>query len=74
MLIVVSECPFGLGENQTLFDMLSAAESPADALARADLEEYKLGVQQATRIAAILQRGEIWVVTSLRKTMYGPCS
>ena len=52
VLIVVSECPFGLGENQTLFDMLAAAESPAEALERANLEEYRLGVQQATRIAS----------------------
>ena len=66
VLIVVSECPFGLGENQTLFDMLAAAESPSDALARADLEEYKLRVQQATRIASILERAQIWAVTSLR--------
>jgi nickel-dependent lactate racemase len=66
VLIVVSECPFGLGENQTLFDMLSASESPGDALARINVEEYKLGVQQAARIAAILERGEIWAVTSLR--------
>jgi nickel-dependent lactate racemase len=65
VLIVVSECPFGLGENQTLFDMLAAAESPSDALSRADLEEYKLGVQQATRIASILERGQIWTVSSL---------
>jgi lactate racemase len=67
VLIVVSECPFGLGENQTLFDMLSAAGSPSDALRRADLEEYKLGVQQATRVAAILERGEIWAVTTLKQ-------
>ena len=66
VLIVVSECPFGLGENQTLFDMLAAAESPMDALVRADVEEYKLGVQQAARIASILQRAEIWVVSSLK--------
>jgi nickel-dependent lactate racemase len=66
VLIVVSECPFGLGENQTLFDMLAAAGSPAEAIARANLEEYRLGVQQATRIASILQRAEIWAVTSLK--------
>jgi nickel-dependent lactate racemase len=66
VLIVVSECPFGLGENQTLFDMLAAAESPSDALVRANLEAYRLGVQQATRIASILERGEIWVVSTLR--------
>ena len=65
VLIVVSECPFGLGENQTLYDMLAAAESPSAALARADQEEYRLGVQQATRIAGILQRADIYVVTSL---------
>jgi nickel-dependent lactate racemase len=66
VLIVVSECPFGLGENQTLFDMLAAADSPAQALERADLEEYKLGVQQAARIASILERAEIWMVSSLK--------
>lgn len=65
VLIVVSECPFGLGENQTLFDMLAAADSPAHALERAGCEEYILGVQQATRIAAILERADIWVVSSL---------
>lgn len=65
VLIVVSECPFGLGENQTLYDMLAAAGSPAQALERADQEEYRLGMQQATRIAGILQRAGIWAVTSL---------
>ena len=65
VLIVVSECPFGLGENQTLYDMLSEAASPRDALERVNLEEYRLGVQQPTRVAAILQRSELWAVTSL---------
>ncbi len=65
ILIVVSECPFGLGENQTLYDMLAAARSPAEALQRADQEEYRLGVQQATRISGLLQRADIWAVTSL---------
>lgn len=66
ILIVVSECPFGLGENQTLFDLLSDAESPSAAIARIDLEEYRLGVQQAARIASILERAAIWTVTTLR--------
>lgn len=66
VLIVVSECPFGLGENQTLFDMLGAADWPADALERIDSEEYKLGVHQAARIASILERAEIWMVSSLK--------
>jgi lactate racemase len=65
VLIVVSECPFGLGENQTLYDLLAEAESPAAALERADQEEYRLGVQQVTRVAGILQRAAIWAVTSL---------
>jgi nickel-dependent lactate racemase len=66
VLIVVSECTFGLGENQTLFDMLSAAESPQAAIKQANLEEYRLGVQQATRIASILERAAIWTVSTLR--------
>jgi lactate racemase len=65
ILIVVSECPFGLGENQTLYDMLAASETPEQALQRADQEEYRLGVQQATRVAGVLQRADIWAVTSL---------
>jgi nickel-dependent lactate racemase len=66
VLIVVSECPHGLGENQTLFDLLAAADSPAAALERTGRTEYKLGVQQATRIASILQKADLWVVSSLR--------
>jgi nickel-dependent lactate racemase len=66
VLIVVSECPYGFGENQTLYDMLEAADSPADALARADQHEYKLGEQQATRVASILEKADIWVVSSLK--------
>jgi len=45
--------------------MLAEAESPAAALERADQEDYRLGVQQATRVASALQRAEIWAVTSL---------
>jgi nickel-dependent lactate racemase len=66
VLIVVSECPHGLGENQTLFDLLAAADSPAAALERTGRTEYKLGVQQATRIASILEKADLWVVSSLR--------
>jgi nickel-dependent lactate racemase len=66
VLIVVSECPYGLGENQTLFDMLAAADSPSRALKRANRGEYELGAQQAARVASILERAEIWVVSSLR--------
>ena len=67
ILILVSECPFGLGENQTLYDMLSAAESAADAFARANDQEYKLGIHQVARVSSLLEWGEIWAVTSLAK-------
>jgi nickel-dependent lactate racemase len=63
---VVSECTLGLGENQTLFDMLAAAGSPAEACLRAQQEEYRLGMHQVARVASILERAEIWAVTSLR--------
>jgi nickel-dependent lactate racemase len=66
VLIVVSECPFGLGENQTLFDKLAVAHSPAQALEQANLEEYRLGVQQVARVASVLAQAEIWVVSSLK--------
>ena len=65
ILIVVSDCPQGLGENQTLYDMLAAADSPEEALERAGGEEYVLGVQQAVRVAGILKRADVWVVSSL---------
>lgn len=65
ILIVVSECPYGLGENQTLYDLLAAASSPDDALRRVDVEEYRLGVQQVARIASILGKVHIWTVTTL---------
>lgn len=65
VLIVVSQCPFGLGENQTLFDMLAAASSPAQAIEQARRQEYKLGMQQAVRIASILEKAQIWVVSLL---------
>jgi nickel-dependent lactate racemase len=65
VLIIVSECPFGLGENQTLYDTLTAAASPEDALERLAGQEYRLGLHQPARVARILQRAEIWVVSSL---------
>ncbi|MBC7294366.1 MAG: nickel-dependent lactate racemase [Thermoleophilia bacterium] len=64
ILIVVSRCPFGIGHNRTFFDVLSAGSSPDEVIARAG-EEYQLGLHQATRIASILKRAEIWAVTNL---------
>jgi len=71
ILIVVSECRYGLGENQTVFDTLAAVDSPAAALAEVGLQEYELGVQQATRIASILEKMDIWVVSALEDEEMG---
>ncbi len=65
ILIVVSRCPDGLGHNRVLYDKLSAACSPAEALARLGREEYSLGLQQPARMASILERIRVWAVTSL---------
>jgi nickel-dependent lactate racemase len=65
VLIVVSECPNGLGDNTTLVDLLAAADSPDQVLEDATRMEYRLGLQQATGIARVLRQGEIWIVTSL---------
>ena len=65
ILIVVSECPHGLGDNTTLVDLLAAADSPDQVLDDATRSEYKLGLQQATGIARVLQQGDIWIVSSL---------
>ncbi len=65
ILIVVSECPHGLGDNTTLVDLLAAADSPDQVLQDATRSEYRLGLQQATGIARVLQQGDIWIVTSL---------
>jgi len=66
ILIVVSECPNGLGDNTTLVDLLAAADSPDQVLDDATRTEYRLGLQQATGIARVLQQAEIWIVSSLR--------
>ncbi len=78
ILIVVSECPFGLGHNRILFERLSAAASPADALVHMTKEQYSLGLQQPARMASILERIQVWVVTSLddrvvRSMFMTPC-
>lgn len=65
ILIVVSECPFGLGKNRTLYDTLAAVSSPGEALERLSRQEYRLGLHQPARVARILQRAEIWLVSSL---------
>jgi lactate racemase len=65
VLVVVSECPDGLGDNVTFYDVLSAATSPDQVLDEAERNEYQLGLQQATGMAAILRTSAIYVVSSL---------
>ena len=66
VLIVVSECPFGLGENQTLFDMLAAAEfagrRPWSAPTR---RSTGWECSRPPASPRILQRADIWTVTAL---------
>jgi nickel-dependent lactate racemase len=71
ILIVVSECRYGLGENQTVFDTLAAVDSPRRALGEVGARAYELGVQQATRIASILEKVDIWVVSALEDEEVG---
>jgi nickel-dependent lactate racemase len=71
ILVVVSECPFGLGENPILHDTLAGADSPAQVVEQAALEEYKLGGEQANRVASILEKVDIWVVSALEDQEVG---
>jgi lactate racemase len=65
ILIIVSECPFGLGDNPTFFNILSSAGTPEQVLSDAERDEYRLGLQQATGIAGVLKRSDVWAVTAL---------
>ena len=66
VLIVVSECPFGLGENQTLFDMLAAADSPARRSSAPTWRSTSWACSRPLASQPSCERAEIWVVTSLR--------
>lgn len=64
ILIVVSECRFGLGENRVLYERLAASSCPSGVRSQSQ-QEYCLGFQQPARIASILERIQVWVVSAL---------
>ncbi len=63
ILILVAKCRHGLGE-ESFANLLGAASSPADALARID-HEYVLGYHKAAKMAEIGLWAQTWGVTDL---------
>jgi nickel-dependent lactate racemase len=63
VIIVVSKCRDGVGEDQFL-QLLCKAENPKEVLETLDAE-YKLGYHKAAKMAQVGIRSEIWGVTDL---------
>jgi len=63
VIIVVSKCRDGVGEDQFL-ELLGRADTPKEILNILD-EEYKLGYHKAAKMAQIGIRAEMWAVTGL---------
>jgi nickel-dependent lactate racemase len=64
ILILVSECTSGIGE-ETYFNLLSSSETPQVALQSIE-QGYKLGYHKAAKMAEIATWAEIWGVTGLQ--------
>jgi nickel-dependent lactate racemase len=63
VIIVVSKCRDGIGEDQFL-ELLCKADTPKEILDILDVE-YKLGYHKAAKMAQIGIRAEMWGVTDL---------
>lgn len=63
ILILVAKCRHGLGPD-SFSDLLSSADSPANALARIE-DKYVLGYHKAAKMAEIGLWAETWGVTDL---------
>ncbi len=63
ILILVAQCRDGIGE-QTFFDLLASASSPAEALQQID-HHYVLGYHKAAKMAEVGQWAQMWAVTDL---------
>ena len=75
VIIVVSKCRDGVGEDQFL-QLLCKAENPKEVLEILD-SEYKLGYHKAAKMAQVGIRAEIWGVTdinyeTMKKAMIKP--
>jgi lactate racemase len=67
ILILVAKCRHGLGE-ESFANLLTSADSPADALAMID-DKYVLGYHKAAKMAEIGLWAETWGVTDLDPTV-----
>jgi nickel-dependent lactate racemase len=77
VIIVVSKCRDGVGENQFL-KLLSRSKNPEEIFNILDVE-YKLGYHKAAKMAQVGIRAQMWAVTDLdddtiKKAMFKPYS
>jgi len=63
VIIVVSKCRDGVGEEQFL-DLLSRAKTSKQVFEMLDVE-YKLGYHKAAKMAQVGIRGEMWMISDL---------
>lgn len=63
VLILVSQCPMGLGE-RTFFDLLSTSKEPQAVKERIEAG-YVLGYHKAAKIVELATWGEVWALTDL---------
>ncbi len=63
ILILVSECSSGIGE-EAYFNLLASSKTPQEALKKIE-QGYKLGYHKAAKMAEIATWAEIWGVTGL---------
>jgi nickel-dependent lactate racemase len=71
ILILVAECPEGLG-NRTFEAWMTGASSPDDLLARIQ-REFVLGGHKAAAIAAVQKRASVYLVSSLPEELVRCC-
>jgi lactate racemase len=71
ILIVVSACPDGIGED-AFHRTLSRYARPAD-LPSLDRRDYRLGDHKAQKLAALARKSSIWAVTTLPDDTVSAC-
>jgi nickel-dependent lactate racemase len=67
VLILVAECPSGVGE-EAFVKLLRSASTPRGVLEKID-EGYKLGYHKAAKIAEIAEWAEIWAVSGIEPAL-----
>jgi nickel-dependent lactate racemase len=67
ILILVAECPVGIG-NDRFYQLLSQAAAPAD-VSSLITDAYHLGDHKAAKIAALAKEAHLWGVTDLDPTI-----